>query len=294
MSSSHWAAMRAASAEAFIGKGACDRQRREDRALSPTAVGPDRRPALGRPCPRGRALAGPKPRYAPPRDRYHSASPCPTPRSTWSSGPAATSGAISCRRCWRKGRRVRAAARQRKVLEAREWHGAELVEADALKPAFARRRAARRRHRLLPRAFDGGGPAVRRAGPGSGRELRRRRRALRGAPDRLPRRPDPAACRFRAPALAQGDRRQASRGQRAGHRAARRHHRGAGQRRLRGHARPRLPPARDGDAALGAVEVLAGGHRQPRRVPDPRRGAAAGPGTHPRRRAARSTSRTRT
>ncbi|HEX6944885.1 MAG TPA: DUF2867 domain-containing protein [Casimicrobiaceae bacterium] len=34
-----------------------------------------------------------------------------------------------------EGRRVRAAARQRKVLEAREWPGAELVEADALKPA---------------------------------------------------------------------------------------------------------------------------------------------------------------
>jgi len=33
-----------------------------------------------------------------------------------------------------EGFRVRAAARKREVLEAREWHGAELVEADATKP----------------------------------------------------------------------------------------------------------------------------------------------------------------
>jgi len=33
-----------------------------------------------------------------------------------------------------RGRRVRAAARSRRVLEAREWKGAEIIEADALKP----------------------------------------------------------------------------------------------------------------------------------------------------------------
>jgi len=38
-------------------------------------------------------------------------------------------------RLLRDGRRVRAAARNRKVLEAREWVGAELVQADALVPA---------------------------------------------------------------------------------------------------------------------------------------------------------------
>jgi uncharacterized protein YbjT (DUF2867 family) len=34
-----------------------------------------------------------------------------------------------------EGVRVRAVARQRRVMEAREWHGVELVEADALEPA---------------------------------------------------------------------------------------------------------------------------------------------------------------
>ncbi len=34
----------------------------------------------------------------------------------------------------RRGRRVRASARSRRVLEAREWSGVEIVEADALKP----------------------------------------------------------------------------------------------------------------------------------------------------------------
>ena len=38
-------------------------------------------------------------------------------------------------RLLRDGRRVRAAARNRKVLEARAWVGAELVQADALEPA---------------------------------------------------------------------------------------------------------------------------------------------------------------
>ena len=33
------------------------------------------------------------------------------------------------------GARVRAVGRQRRVLEAREWTGAELVEADALEPS---------------------------------------------------------------------------------------------------------------------------------------------------------------
>ena len=53
--------------------------------------------------------------------------------------------------------RVRAAARNRKVLEARPWEGVELVEADALEPDTLGGRARRRRHRLLPGALDGGG-----------------------------------------------------------------------------------------------------------------------------------------
>ena len=70
----------------------------------------------------------------------------------------------------------------------------------------------------------------------------------------------------------------------AGHRAARRHHRRPRLRRLRGDPRPRLPPAGDGDAALGAVEVVAGRAREPARVPDRRRGAPRGGGRHLRRR----------
>jgi hypothetical protein len=61
------------------------------------------------------------------------------------------------------------------------------------------------------------------------------------------------------------------RGRGAGHRAARRHHRRPRLRRLRGDARPGLPPAGHGHAALGAGQVAAHRAGQSAHVP----GAAA-------------------
>ncbi len=128
-------------------------------------------------------------------------------------------------------------------------------------------RARRRRHRLVPRPLDGGGQGIRPARSRGGRELRARGGGGRRAPHRLSRRPRAARRRFRAPRVAQGDGRSAARILGAGHRSSRGHHRRTGLGGVRGDARPRLPPAGDGDAQVGAVEVVADRAVEPARVP---------------------------
>ncbi|MCK7576746.1 MAG: hypothetical protein MZV65_13195 [Chromatiales bacterium] len=196
--------------------------------------------------------------------------PCPTRRlpirprsprraactSPWSVR-AATSAPTWCRAWCASGWRVRAAARNRDgaARRARRWPGVDdLVEADALQPE------------TLAAALAGVDIAYYLVhSMAAGARLRPPRPARRPSNFAAPR-PRPA-CGASSTSAAwcptQADsehlvsrkrhRRAAARGPGAGDRDPRRHHRRPGLGRLRGDARPRLPPAGDGDAALGAV-----------------------------------------
>ena len=133
----------------------------------------------------------------------------------------------------------------------------------------AGRGAPRRRHRVLPRAFHERGQGVRQARSPRGAEFRqgcgRSRRAL----HRLSRRTLSRGLGQRAPAVTKRDGRRTAQWTGARDRTARRHHRGPGLGRLRGHARPGAEPAGHGDAALGSPEIAAHSTRQPARVPRP-------------------------
>ena len=159
-------------------------------------------------------------------------------------------------RCCAKAGAVRAAARNRKVLQARA----------TIRPgARSTRRSRCAGARTLPAALAGidiayylvHSMAAGRTSAGSTWQAAENfaRAAARGrrAAHRLPGRPGAEGCRFRASGVARADRRAAARGPGAGHRDPRRHHRRRRLGRLRGDPRPRLPPAADGDAALGAV-----------------------------------------
>ena len=163
--------------------------------------------------------------------------------------------------------RVRAAARNRKVLEAQPWEGVELVEADALKPdTLAAALADVDVAYYLVHSMAAGKDFGRLDLEAAGNFARAAEAAGVGA-HRLPRRPRAARRRFRAPRFAQGNGRPAARIRGARHRNSRGHHRRAGLRGVRSDARPRLPPAGDGDAQVGAVEVVADRAVEPARLP---------------------------
>ena len=155
------------------------------------------------------------------------------------------------------GHRVRAVARQSRVLEARDWQGVELVAADALIPDTLAAALEGCWRRFLPRAFDGGRRQLRPARPSGRAQLCPRRRTCGRAADRLSGRTGAGRRRLRAPDVAPGKRRHAAIHARAGDRDTCRHHRRRGFRGLRSDARPGVSPAGDGRAQVGSFEIFA-------------------------------------
>jgi hypothetical protein len=166
-----------------------------------------------------------------------------------------------------EGIAVRASSRNRASLEARGWQGAELAEADALDPASLDQAlagidtayylvhsmgAGKDFGRLDLEAAANFAAAAERAGVA-------RIVYLGGLV------PDDADSEHIVSRRDTGE--VLRRGRVPGDRTARRHHRRARLRRLRGDARPGLPPARDGHAALGARQVAAHRAGQPAHLP---------------------------
>ena len=123
------------------------------------------------------------------------------------------------------------------------------------------------RSRLLPRPLNGFRSGLSEARPSGGGTHTPCGRAGGRAAHHLSRWPAARESRLGASRLPSRDRRRAARGSCTGDRGSRRHRRGAGLRRLRGHPRSRLPPAGDGDPALGTLPHTANRPRRPDRVP---------------------------
>ncbi len=186
------------------------------------------------------------------------------------------------------GARVRAVGRQRRVLEAREWAGVEIVEADALDPS------------TLDTALAGASSAYYLVhSMAAGRDFGRLDReaaanfaqaAARCGVKRIVYLGGlvPEGRGLGAPGVAQGERRHPAGRTGAGDGDPRRHHRRPGLGGVRSDARPRVPPAGDGHAQVGPVAFVADRAAEPARVPGARGGPARGGGRRLRRRRART------